>query len=328
MSLRTEDLDQERIVPLVSAFMKSFNHERFIAEAIESVLTQDFEDLELIIVDDASTDASREIVERYAEQDPRIRVIFHERNLGISKVVNDGIDAARGKFVSQIDSDDVWVTDKLTKQLAVLEEDENVIVWSEGELIDENGRSLGKSFSEKDRSVSKKKSGDLFETLLSGNYIFGSTLMYKRTNLGDLRYDKRFLYNNDYKFLLQLAHNYKFCYVAEPLAKYRVHGKNTLVGSGRQAQERRRAAYREEISIRQEALLQNETELSGTTKAYVYARNGFCYSKLGQDKRALQAFLYAIRSNPHGRLNPVYSAIIFTLGIQAMLGAWNSKEVK
>ena len=84
-------------MPLVSVFMKSYNHDRFISEAIESVLRQDFEDLELIIVDDGSTDASRQIIESYERQDHRIRSIFHERNLGITKVVNDGIDAATRK---------------------------------------------------------------------------------------------------------------------------------------------------------------------------------------------------------------------------------------
>src|SRR5665647_3930572 len=107
------------IVPLVSVCMQTWNSERFIAEAIESVLGQDFADIELIIVDDGSTDATRQIIERYAKQDPRIRAIFHERNLGMSKAWNDGIDAAKGKFIAHIDSDDVWVPNKLTKQLAV-----------------------------------------------------------------------------------------------------------------------------------------------------------------------------------------------------------------
>ncbi len=137
------------IVPLVSVCMQTWNSEQFIGEAIESVLGQDFEDLELIIVDGASTDATRQIIERYAKQDPRIRAIFHERNLGISSACNDGIEAAKGKFIAQIDSDDVWVADKLTKQLAVLERDEDLIVWSEGEIIDHAGRSIGKSFSER-----------------------------------------------------------------------------------------------------------------------------------------------------------------------------------
>ena len=220
-ALRRESSNAGDSAPLVSVFMKSYNHESFITEAIESVLQQDFEDLELIIVDDASTDASRQIIERYAERDPRIRVIFHERNLGISKVVNDGIDAARGKFVAQIDSDDVWMRQKLRKQLAILESNENVIVWSEGELIGENGHSLGKTFSETYGRLTSNKSGAIFQELLEGPYIFASSLLYKRQDIGDLRYDEGLLYLNDYKFELELARKYKFYFFAEPLAKYR-----------------------------------------------------------------------------------------------------------
>ncbi|MGZ4928657.1 MAG: glycosyltransferase family 2 protein [Halobacteriota archaeon] len=315
-------------MPLVSTFMKSYNHERYIAEAIESVLRQDFEDLELIIVDDASTDASRQIIERYAEQDPRIRLIFHERNLGISKVVNDGIDVARGKFIAQIDSDDVWVRDKLRKQLAVLENNENLIVWSEGELIDENGRPLGKSFSEMCSRFPKKKSGDIFQELLAGPYIFGTSLLYKRQNVGDLRYDERLLYLNDYKFELELARDYQFHYIAEPLAKYRIHGKNALVGSDPHAEERRRRGYIEEISVRQEALRRYNHEVPNVVMAKIYASDGLCYGRVGKNKQALNSLLRSIRSNPYSWLNLVYSAIILALGTRILLGSRISEEKK
>ena len=177
-------------MPLVSVCMKSYNHERFIAEAIESVLGQDFANLELIIVDDASTDATRQIIERYAKQDSRIHAIFHERNLGISRTSNDGIAAAKGKFIAVIDSDDVWVADKLTKQLAVLERDEDLIVWSEGEVIDHAGRFIGKSFSELHGNtlaannggtlIFRKPSGDIWQELLWFNYIFHSTVLLQK----------------------------------------------------------------------------------------------------------------------------------------------------
>jgi glycosyltransferase involved in cell wall biosynthesis len=135
-------------MPLVSVVMLSYNHDEFIAESIESVLGQDFDDFELIIVDDASTDSSRQIIQKYAVEDSRIRVILHEANCGIAKTVNDGIEAAKGKFMATTASDDVWMTDKLTKQLAVTASNENLIVWSEGEVIDLNGQPVGKSFSE------------------------------------------------------------------------------------------------------------------------------------------------------------------------------------
>jgi teichuronic acid biosynthesis glycosyltransferase TuaG len=321
-------------MPLVSVFMKSYNHELFISEAIESVLKQDFEDLELIIVDDRSTDSSRQIIKNYEQEDSRVRSILHERNLGIAKVVNDGIDASQGKYIAQIDSDDVWVEDKLQKQLAVLDGNENLIVWSEGELIDHNGKLLGETFSESVRSVMKKKSGNIFQQLLAGNYIFGSTLLYKKTNLGGLRYDEGLLYNNDYKFLLELARKYSFCYCAKPLAKYRIHRENTLAGSrlcrrlwnkeyrGFQSAEvakRRLRAYQEEVMIRQKALHDYDNKVPDTLMAGICASFGFCYRKLGENNKAIRSYLHAIRCNPRSWSNLVYSTDIFALALRNLL---------
>jgi glycosyltransferase involved in cell wall biosynthesis len=291
--------------------MKSYNHESFISEAIESVLGQDFEDLELIIVDDASTDGSRTLIERYAQQDARIRMIFHERNLGITRVVNDGIDAAEGKFIAQIDSDDVWEHDKLRKQVAVLERDENLLVWSEGTIIDQHGRPLGKTFSEYFQTTSKMKSGSLFQTLLPGNYIFSASLIYKKANLDGLRYDERLMYVNDYKFLLELARKYDFCYIAEPLAKYRIHGENALEGSGPEATKRKRRGYTEEVWIRRETLRQHGGEIPDTAKAEMYASLGMCYAELGEYRKVFSSYVRAFKYNPRGLSNLAYIARFF-----------------
>ena len=303
-------------MPLVSVFMKSYNQEWYVSEAIESVLRQDFEDFELIVVDDASTDGSRSLIEHHARQDHRIRTIFHERNLGVTRVVNDGIDASTGKYIAQIDSDDVWVDCKLRKQLAVLARNEDLVVWSEGEVIDQHGNPLGTTFSELVRSTTKVKNGALFQTLLAGNYIFGSSLMYKKANIGDLRYDERLLYNNDYKFLLELARICEFCYIAEPLAKYRMHGKNALVGTGAAATKRRRIAYAEEIWIRQEALQLHRREIPDVTKAEIYASLGFCHMELGEYREAFGSYLQAIKHNPYSWTNLAYMAHSFERGLR------------
>ena len=290
---------------LVSAVMKSYNHERFLSESIESVLTQDFDDLELVIVDDASTDASRRIIRSYAERDARIRVIIHERNMGISKTVNDGIDAARGQFVAQIDSDDVWVADKLTKQLAVLERDEDLIVWSDGEIINDSGRSTGKSINKWMRA-SSKKSGDIWQALLGGNYIFGSSVVYKKQNLGNIRYDECLPYLNDYKFYLELARNNEFYYIAEPLALYRIHEHNTIAGYGAESENRLRLAGKDYISICEEALQQYEDEIGQETKALMYGKMGTAFYALGEKRKGLHFFLQAVRCNPFETENLSY----------------------
>jgi glycosyltransferase involved in cell wall biosynthesis len=295
-------------VPLVSVCMKSYNRERLIGEAIESVLGQDFEDLELIIVEDASTDATRQIIERYAKQDPRIRVIFHERNLGISRSSNDGIAAAKGKFIAVIDSDDVWVADKLTKQLAVLERDEDLIVWSEGEVVDHAGRPIGKSFSELHgntlavnnggKLLFRKPSGYIWQELLWSNYIFHSTVIYKKGNLGDVRYDEGLPLRNDFKFFLELARRYQFHYIAEPLAKYRIHDYNISRGSGSEGLERRRMGAKEDFSIVEDAMRQYGDEIPRETRAAIYERIGSFYYSTGEQKKGARFFLRAIACNP------------------------------
>ncbi len=308
------------IMPLVSVYMGTWNQERFIAEAIESVLGQDFEDLELIIVDGASTDETRKIIDRYAQQDPRIRVIFQERNMGISGACNDGIEAAKGKFVANIDSDDVWVPDKLTKQLAVLERDEDLIVWSEGGLIDHAGRSIGKSYSEYYGAVSKKKSGDLWQELLPVNYIFHSTVLYKKRNLGDVRYDEAILALPDKKFFQDLARQYQFHYIAEPLAKYRLHGANTYVGTGPVALKRQRIAAEEYCSIEEDAMQQYDDEITRKTKALIYGHMAFKLYSTGQTEAGLRCFLRAIMCNPLEKRNLLY----LLLGSKRMLRAVSS----
>jgi glycosyltransferase involved in cell wall biosynthesis len=286
--------------------MLSYNHEEFIAESIESVLGQDFDDFELITVDDASTDSSRQIIQKYAAEDSRIRVILHEANCGIAKTVNDGIEAAKGKFIATTASDDVWAKDKLTKQLAVIASNENLIVWSEGEVIDRKGEPIGETVTEFQafrRNVSRKMSGDIFERLLISYYVFGSTLLFKKANLGEIRFDESLMYLNDYKFVLDLAREYEFYYIAEPLAQYRVHGKNTLEGSDPEAPKRRRRAQHEQIALGQEMLRRHDHIISDTTKARIYAKMGFSYRFLGDNKAALICGLRVIKYYPLNRSN-------------------------
>jgi glycosyltransferase involved in cell wall biosynthesis len=308
-------------MPQFSVIMKSYNHEKFIAECIESVLGQDFGDFELIIVDDASNDLSRQIIDSYAVKDPRIQVIFHEVNKGISKTVNDGIDAARGQFVAQIDSDDVWAPHKLTKQLAILERDEDLIVWSAGKIIDDSGRSAGKSFNERLRANPKKKSGNIWQQLLRRNFILGSSVVYKKQNLGKIRYDERLPYMNDYKFYLELARNHEFYCIAEPLVHYRIHERNTLAGYGAESKNRLRLAGKEHISICEEALQQYGGEIGQETKALMYGKMGTAYYALGEKRQGLHFFLLAIRCNPFERENLLYPPRVLKHALFNLLGS-------
>jgi len=213
-------------MPLVSVIMPSYNHAKYLPNAIESVLGQSFTDFELIIIDDGSVDRSQQIIEDYEKKDSRIQSSFHTKNKGITKTFNELIDVSNGKFISGIASDDLWVKDNLKKQLEVIKQDENLITWTEGEIINAKGISTGKNFTEMYKV--SKKSGNIFEEILGGNFIFGSSWMCKSANLSGIRFDENLKYLNDHKFFLDLASKYQFYFIPEPLAKYRLHGKNTI----------------------------------------------------------------------------------------------------
>ena len=217
-------------MPLVSVVMASYNHEEYVSAAIESVLGQTFTGFELIVVDDASKDRSRDIIKSYQERDHRVRTFFHDQNQGIGRTFNEGIERAQASFLAFIASDDLWTKNKLEKQLEVLCEDPNLIVWSEGSIIRADGNSTGRFFTQNIGAAKKKKSGDIFEELLARNFIFGSSLILNRENLGEIRFCEGLKYLNDYQFEVDLARKYNYHFIAEPLAMYRIHGRNSILG--------------------------------------------------------------------------------------------------
>jgi teichuronic acid biosynthesis glycosyltransferase TuaG len=299
-------------MPLVSVIIPSHNHEKFVSEAIESVLGQDFDDLELIIVDDASTDASKQIIQKYEEEDARVRLILHETNRGISKTMNDGIAIAQGKYLAYIASDDVWKKDKLTKQLAVLESNEDLIVYTEAEVIDESGQPVGSTLSELSGGVSVKKSGDIFHEILERCPLCGSTLFHKREDLGGIRFDERLKYVNDWKIKLELAAKYEFFYIEEPLAQYRIHANNTWGTRGPQG-EVERVAHKDFILVLEYVLSQWHHRMSAEAKATALEDLGGLYYEFGQNRKALVSFCRAFAYGPFRRSNLQYPRRFFQL---------------
>lgn len=218
-------------VPLISVVMPCYRHERYLLRAISSVLEQSLGDLELIVVDDGSDDASPRIVAGAAERDARVRPFLREQNRGISATFNEGIDAARGRFLAFLASDDLWVKDKLERQLALAEASPGTIIYSEALLVDGQGNSQGKTVSERSGATSRVKNGNLVASLLAGNYICLSAALVPAPVLAGLRFDRDLRYLNDYKLLLELARRAPFRYDPEPLLHYRIHGQNaSLLG--------------------------------------------------------------------------------------------------
>lgn len=275
---------------LVSVLMLSYNHERFIAQAIESVLNQTFHDLELVIIDDASKDGSRGIIESYQKNDCRVKAFFHLENQGIARTANEALKAATGQYLSFIGSDDLWVPTKLEKQLKTLTSHENTIVWSEGTIIDADGASTGQTFTDFNARGDKPTSGRIYHEIINDNYIFVQSILLKREFADGLWFNQDLKYLCDYQFVVDLAYNHDFFFIPEPLAKYRIHGSNTISRD-------KEGWLVDRILLRSYFLKRYGGELSRHLRGCLYLKIGEAYEGLGYVDIAKEYFQRALRTD-------------------------------
>lgn len=200
---------------LVSIITANYNSEKYIEETIQSVLAQTYQNWEMLIVDDKSSDSSIQIIEKYAAQDKRIKLFFQEINSGPTLARNVGIQNANGKFIAMLDSDDLWLSDKLEKQIVVFEKEKDaVIAFSFYEHIDENGKQLHK--------VIKAPLIVTYDMMLKSNYIGNCTAVYKKNLAGNPTFAN--VGHEDYAMWLSILKNGMKAYcIPEVLAKYRKH---------------------------------------------------------------------------------------------------------
>ena len=288
---------------LVSVIMASYNHEKYLPEAIESVLDQTSPNLELVIVDDCSKDTSREIIEAYQKRDGRVRAFFHEENLGIARTANDALKAATGQYISFIGSDDLWVQTKLELQLKVLSDHEDVVVWSEGDIIDADGASMGQKFTDFNARGDKPTSGRIYKEVINENYIFGQSLLFKRGYTEGLQFNPDLKYLCDYQFVVDLAYKHDFLFIPESLAKYRIHGKNTICRD-------EEGWLVDRILLRSYFLQRYGMEFSRHLKGSLYLKIGVAYAGLGYGEIAKECFLRALRVNFLSKESILYLAHI------------------
>lgn len=220
--------------PTVSVVIPAYNHERFIQAAVDSVLTQTHEDLELIVVDDGSTDRTGAIVQ--AVRDSRLRY-FHQENQDAYNTINRGLSLASGEFVAILNSDDVWARNRLDRLLAVQRESGAQCLFTDVSPIDDDGRPLDdvtfgwNLWHEKNRAF-YFACKDLYTAFLKGNFmVTTSNLFLTReavTRVGPFA-PLRYLHDYDYIFRVLLACPGRVRYLeSERLLFYRIHGNNTL----------------------------------------------------------------------------------------------------
>ncbi len=200
--------------PLVFVIMPCFNSEQYIGRAIESVISQTYSNWQLLVIDDGSTDESVSVVRSFAEKDLRVHIIVNEKNFGTAKTRNRGFDLFRGDYAALLDSDDIWLPEKLEKQVRLAEKSRADIIYCSYRMIDENGNRLWDDF--------------IVPTVTDFNYMLSSSVISCSTALlsGNIVERYRFpetLYHEDYAFWMMLLRDgAKACGVQEVLAEYRI----------------------------------------------------------------------------------------------------------
>lgn len=207
--------------PMISVVIPTYNRASLLKRAINSVLSQTFQNFELIIVDDGSTDNTKELVNAFIQKDSRIKYIWRENSGGPSKPRNLGIRNSRGKYISVLDSDDEILPEKLEKQVKKFEtvSEDTGVVYSGFKCISKNEKY-------KNKTIIPKLKGNIFTKLLHGNFIGNVTPLVKKEC-----FQKSGLYDNnvstgeDWDMWIRISKYYEFDFVPETLAIYHVHGK-------------------------------------------------------------------------------------------------------
>ena len=211
---------------IVSVVMPAHNSARYIEKSIASVLNQSFRDLELIIVDDSSTDNTLEILERIAYNDNRVIILKNFINLGCAISRNKALLECKGRYIAFCDSDDIWEYEKLEKQIKYLKKNNFDMVFTAYEMINRDDKHI------KFRNV---PSEILFDDLLKENVVTFSSTLFKKEIIDGTIFKGQW-FHEDYVFLLECIKKCRcFNGINEVLIKYRVHNRGRSFNKFRSA---------------------------------------------------------------------------------------------
>jgi len=212
--------------PLVSVVMPVYNGERYLTEAIESILGQTFTDFEFIIVDDGSQDSSAAIIQSYAERDNRIRSLRNERNTGISRTMNRGMAIATGEYIAVMEHDDISLPHRLDRQVAFLQANAGIGLLGGGMLV-LKGESLTR------HGAGKHKQHAFIAFAILVGYPMAHPTVMIRTSLVKAvgGYDPEFDSAQDFELYVRLLMDQRarFANIPDVLVKYRMHENQVSV---------------------------------------------------------------------------------------------------
>lgn len=278
------------MAPRVSAVIPTYDRADLVGGAIESVLDQTVDDVEVVVVDDGSTDDTWSVLQAYADRDDRVRPLRNEENRGIPATMNRGVEAARGEFVGVFGDDDRWRPTKVEKQLAAFERvgDDYCGVYTGGVIRDESGAVVER--------VMPGRAGDLYPDALVENVVLPhSSHLVRRECLEAVGgFDESFAIACDWDLTVRLSKRWKWAFVPEVLVERNHHGGN--VTGDPDYDVRCRATMREKYADD----LASDPETARRFEAAAHRERGVRALEDGDRADALREFSGAFRAERRG----------------------------
>lgn len=211
--------------PLVSVLMPCYNVESFVGEALSSIMDQSYKNLEIIVINDCSTDNTLSVIESLAANDNRIKIINNEKNLKLIDTLNKGIELCSGEYIARMDADDISFPERIAKQVAFLEENKDFDVVSTQFYTFKTGHT------KKNLYHNPEKYEDLRGYLLFRSGICHPAVMIRRTLFTEkgLKFEKEYLHVEDYALWVKAMYITKLANLSEPLLYYRIHNSQISV---------------------------------------------------------------------------------------------------
>lgn len=224
--------------PKVTVLALAYNQAAFLEETLESIRTQSFQDFELLISDDASSDDSAKLIQQWNDKHCRAeRLFLHDRNIGLCPTLNELLDHARGEYLQFIACDDHLLPNALAERVDVLERADSdvALVYSDALMMDDEGRETPGTFLTRFLKGRPAPEGDLYSRLLMGNFLPGSTVLSRTERVRQVGGFDASLKFEDWDLWQKLSRSWSFVYTPGPTARYRIHEGNLHKTMSRQA---------------------------------------------------------------------------------------------
>ncbi|QCR23324.1 glycosyltransferase [Pontibacter sp. SGAir0037] len=286
-------------LPIISVICICYNHARFLAEALDSVLAQTYPAIEIIVVDDSSTDNSAALIKQYVQQHPQVKFISTGKNIGNCAAFNMAWKACKGDYIIDFATDDVLLPERLAEQVRAFEQlgPQYGVVYTDAQLIDEQSRPIGFHYKrdKQGRLQSFAPSGDVFIPLLKRYFISPPTMMIRRAVLEELEgYDTMLAYE-DFDFWIRSSRKYLYFYLDQVLTKRRLHARSLSKQVYKKGD--RQLASTVKVCYKAAGLIRNNSEKQALIHRVKYELRHAVFTENFEEAKALQLLLQQLKGS-------------------------------